>query len=209
MDKIGIELGRVGCPICGIADEPSFVCSKDGFEISKCRNCGVGRTVAPKFDPQEFYTADYFNGGVECGYRDYEGSQSTLRREFAGQLDFLRSYLPQGGRLLEIGCAYGFFLQQAKPFFDVYGLEVSEVAVDCCRRNDLPNVRQGVVTEDALADFGSFDAIVLLDVIEHIDDVAEAMRILVGHLKPGACCLSRPEIGIRFQRGSRGNVGVY
>ena len=147
--------------------------------------CGVGRTIAAPFDPEELYTEDYFSGGVDGAYRDYEGSQKTLQHEFHSQVQFLRSYLPEGGKLLEVGCAYGFFLQQAKSHFDVYGLEIAQSGVDFCHRNNLSNVRRGAVTEEFLSFFGPFDAVVLLDVIEHIDDVSETMRLLLGYLRDG------------------------
>ena len=178
-----------GCAICGASARPAVACRKDGFEITKCDNCGVGRTVVTAFDPEEYYTEDYFNGGVDGAYRDYEGSQATLQREFQGQVQFLKSASPQGGKLLEIGCAYGFFLQEAKAHFDVYGFEMAQSGVDFCHRNNLPNVRQGAVTEDYLERFGPFDAVVLLDVIEHIDDVPETMEMLVRHMKDGAVML--------------------
>jgi SAM-dependent methyltransferase len=174
-----------GCRICDASAKPEFVLLKDGFEITKCLACGVGRTITAPFDPEELYTEDYFSGGVDGAYRDYEGSEKTLHHEFHSQVQFLRSYLPEGGKLLEVGCAYGFFLQQAKPYFDVYGLEVAQSGVDFCHRHSLPNVRQGVVTEEFLSLFGPFDAVVLLDVIEHIDDVTETMGLLLSHLREG------------------------
>jgi SAM-dependent methyltransferase len=184
-DSLCGEADLIGCPICGASGKPEFVFSKDGFEITKCPACGVGRTIAAPFEPEELYTEDYFNGGVDGAYRDYEGSQKALQHEFHSQVQFLASYLPEGGKLLEVGCAYGFFLQEAKSHFDVYGLEVAQSAVDFCRRNNLPNVRQSIVTEEFLSLFGPFDAIVLLDVIEHIDDVPETMRLLLSHLRDG------------------------
>jgi SAM-dependent methyltransferase len=178
-----------GCGICEASDRPMVACLKDGFEITKCSTCGVGRTVVATFEPEEFYTEDYFNGGVDGAYRDYQGSQATLQREFQGQVEFLKSFLPRGGRLLEIGCAYGFFLQEAKSHFDVYGLEIAQSAVDFCHRSNLPNVKQGVVTEEFLDRFGPFDAVVLLDVIEHIDDVPATMKALVRRLSEGGVVL--------------------
>ena len=38
------------------------------------------------------------------------------------------------------------------------------------------DVRQGIVTKEFLAPFGPFDVVVLLDVIEHIDDVPEISK---------------------------------
>jgi SAM-dependent methyltransferase len=172
--------------VCGSSEVAPVECRKDGFAITKCPSCGTGRTVVENFDPVKYYTKDYFSGGA---YRDYEGSQDTLRREFRDQAGFLKSYLPNGGKLLEVGCAYGFFLQEAKAYFDVYGFEVAQAAVDFCHRSGLADVLQGEVTEEFLQRQGPFDAVVLLDVIEHIDDVTGTMEMLVRHLNPGGVVL--------------------
>lgn len=178
------ENKMVNC-VCGTLTSPSVVYRKDGFDIAKCPSCGTGRTIVDNFDPAAWYNESYFKGGI---YRDYEGSEDTLRHEFRDQVSFLRSFVP-GGKLLEVGCAYGFFLQEAKPHFDVYGFEVAEAAVESCHRNGLPNVQQGLVTEDYLKQHGPFDAIVLLDVIEHIDDVTGTMQMLANHLRPDGVVL--------------------
>ena len=178
----------VGCAICGASDRPMVACVKDGFEITKCSTCGVGRTVVATFEPEEFYTEDYFNGGVDGAYRDYEGSRNAPTR-ISGASRLPEVLSAEGVGLLEIGCAYGFFLQEAKSHFDVYGLEVAQSGVDFCHRSNLPNVEQGVVTEEFLDRFGPFDAVVLLDVIEHIDDVPATMEALVRHLNEGGVVL--------------------
>ena len=70
--------------------------------------CGLGRAETSYFDPSTYYTADYFSGGHADGYSDYRGAEAVLRREFAGTVDFIRGFR-SGGKLLEVGCAYGFF----------------------------------------------------------------------------------------------------
>lgn len=170
--------------ICGAASSRPVVMTKDGFDITKCASCGVGRVQVSNFDPEKWYTEDYFTGRVDGTYLDYVGSQATLRSEFRGQLDFLKSHMPKGGKLLEVGCAYGFFLQEAKSHFDVYGFEVAHAAVEYCHRTGLQNVQQGIVADEFLERHGPFEAIVLLDVIEHIDDVEDTMAMLASHLAP-------------------------
>ena len=175
--------------ICGEPTCRPVAMRKSGYEISRCEHCGVGRTLVQNFEPEDHYQAAYFTGQIEGAYLDYEGSEATLRKEFSDQVDFLRSYAPNGGKLLEVGCAYGFFLQEAKPYYDVYGFEIAQAAVDFCRRSGLDHVKQGVITEEFLQQHGPFDAIVMLDVIEHIDDVDTTTAILTKHLVPGGIFL--------------------
>jgi SAM-dependent methyltransferase len=160
-----------------------FLYAKNGCDILQCEACGLGRSETAGFDPAAYYTGDYFSGQHADGYADYLGSEPVLRREFARTVDFIRRRRA-GGRLLDVGCAYGFFLQEAKPYFDVAGIELAQDAVAHCRRSGL-NVAAGVADEANLAQFGRMDVIVLLDVIEHVPDPRETLRLCAQHLAPG------------------------
>jgi SAM-dependent methyltransferase len=173
----------LACPACGRVTAQRQLYRKNGCDIVRCAECGLGRSVASGFDPGAYYTGGYFSGAHSDGYADYRGAEHVLRREFARAVGFLRRFRP-GGRLLELGCAYGFFLQEAKPFFDVAGIELAQDAAAHCRREGL-NVLQGGADEAALAQLGRMDAIVLLDVIEHLPDPRETLALCARHLAPG------------------------
>src|SRR5262245_2474631 len=106
------------CPTCGRATPQRTLYRKNQCDILACQECGLGRSEAQNFDPASYFTGDYFAGGYADGYGDYRGAEPVLRREFAHTVDYIRTYRP-GGRLLELGCAYGFFLQEAKRWFEV------------------------------------------------------------------------------------------
>jgi SAM-dependent methyltransferase len=171
------------CPACGRATAHRFLYAKDGCGIFACRECGLGRTETTGFDPSRYYTGDYFTGGHSDGYPDYLGTEPILRREFARTVDFIRRYCPRG-RLLDVGCAYGFFLQEAKPFFEVAGIELAEDAAAHARRSGL-DVVSGVADEAVLGRLGAMDVIVLLDVIEHLPSPRDTLALCVRHLNPG------------------------
>jgi hypothetical protein len=107
----------------------------------------------------------------------------VLRREFAGTVDFIRKHRSDG-RLLDVGCAYGFFLQEARPFFDPAGIEIAEDAAAYCRQQVL-RVLSGVADEDHLAQLGMMDVIVLLDVVEHLPSPHETLALCTRYLSPG------------------------
>jgi len=155
---------------------------KNGCEVLACSACGVGRADTTNFDPAAYYTDAYFEGRQADGYADYAGSEAVLRREFRATVEYLRRFVPRG-RLLEIGCAHGFFLLEARRRFDVSGIEIAESAVRFCHGRGLTDVRHGVLDEDTVRDLPSMDAIVLLDVIEHLADPNEAFRLLASKLK--------------------------
>jgi len=171
------------CPACGRLTPQRYLYSKHGCDIFKCQECGLGRSETTQFDPARYYTNDYFSGQHADGYGDYLGSERVLRREFAHVADVIRQYCA-GGRLIELGCAYGFFLKEAERYFDVAGIELAEDAAAHARQAGL-NVVSGVADEANLARLGPADAIVLLDVIEHLPDPRATLELAVRHLNAG------------------------
>lgn len=172
-----------GCPACGTHTAHRFLYAKNRCDIFQCTACGLGRSEAPAFDPAAYYTEDYFAAGRDDGYVDYLGAEPVLRREFARTVDFVRRYR-RAGNLLEIGCAYGFFLQEAKRHFTVRGVELAADAAEYCRRHGLA-VETGTAEIVERIGGGPFDAIVLLDVIEHLPDPHATVAILARALAPG------------------------
>jgi SAM-dependent methyltransferase len=174
--------GPAPCLACGSRTEVSRF-RVAGCDILQCRGCGLGRSEAASFDPASYYTDDYFTGVHADGYADYAGAEPVLRREFARTVGFIRRHR-SGGRLLEIGCAYGYFLDEAARHFDVAGIELAPAAAAAARARGL-NVLQGYADEDNFRRLGPVDVIVLLDVIEHLPDPRQVLALCRRFLNPG------------------------
>lgn len=184
------------CTICGANSKKITVFKVNDCIIRNCAECGVGSADVQGFDAENYYTEDYFNGGHPDGYVDYAGSREILKAEFSNILTLLSSHLSPGSRVLEIGCAHGFFLSEASKKFEVYGVEISKSAVLACMQAGLSNVHQGVVSESVMERIGPVDAIVLLDVIEHLEDPAFTLKICERYLTPnGLLIISTGDYG--------------
>jgi SAM-dependent methyltransferase len=182
MESDASELAQL-CPACGRATPHAFRFHRNGCDILQCRTCGLGRAQTSAFDPAAYYTEDYFSGRRADGYSDYLGAEPVLRREFARSVDFIRRYRAHG-KLLELGCAYGFFLMEAARYFEVTGIEIAAEAVEHGRRADL-HILQGTADAANLARVGAVDVIVLFDVIEHLPQPRETLALCRQYLNPG------------------------
>ena len=98
-------------------------------------------------------------------------------------------------QLLEVGCAYGYWLQEAhKAGWNVTGIEPSPAAAERAREHGF-TIKQDTLTTADLAE-ESFDAVVAWMVLEHVPNpkqfVERAWEILKAN---GAICVSIPSGG--------------
>lgn len=87
------------------------------------------------------------------------------------------------GKLLEIGCAHGWFLELASSKFEVLGIEPDNELKSTLRDSKL-SVRFGLFP-DVLSDQDMFDVIVFNDVFEHIPDSIFVVEKIRKHLRNG------------------------
>jgi 2-polyprenyl-3-methyl-5-hydroxy-6-metoxy-1,4-benzoquinol methylase len=196
--KNEIPTEKVACDLCG-ADAPKvvyrhgkapggkdwtyedIVASSDRYgvfgEIVRCRSCGL------------YYASPRIRLDVLIeGYRDSEDAEYLDQSECRSMNAFmslavLRRFVPKG-RLLEIGCSAGFFLNAARIWFEVHGIELSKWSADFARQQ----LKVAVDAETLeRADYPSdhFDAVALVDVIEHVPSPKTVLKEVARVLKPG------------------------
>jgi SAM-dependent methyltransferase len=165
------------CPCCGSVE---WTRRPPGFVI--CQSCGM-MTLQRQFSLEEIkkeYGADYFHGREYIDYVADAPVQQTLLRAHLGRVE---RYVAPGARLLEIGCAYGYFLDLLRRQYpQSVGVDVSSDAVASARRRGL-DARDGDLLETDIA--GPFDGVCLWDTIEHLTDPVAVMQRAVDLLSPG------------------------
>jgi SAM-dependent methyltransferase len=190
------DLEQPRCPLCGSEDRHDNVYGFPPFAVARCRNCRLWYLCPRLAEPimHECYVDDtYFEGG-EGGYSSYQAQEPTLRPTFRRFLAELSRRGMTGGRLLEVGCAYGFFLDEARGFFDHRtGTDYSAAALEKARGRADRLVLGGC---GEIAPGETFDCIAVIHTIEHIYEPQAFLRELAGHLRPGGwLVLATPDMG--------------
>lgn len=93
--------------------------------------------------------------------------------------------LPRGARVLDVGCGTGYVLERLRERYEAFGVDVSPLALDLCRARGLDRVAPGGAHDLSAVAGCRFDGVFLLDVLEHLDDDANALRRLREVLAPG------------------------
>jgi 2-polyprenyl-3-methyl-5-hydroxy-6-metoxy-1,4-benzoquinol methylase len=175
----------VPCAVCGTEDVTLLhrKASPEGeiFPIVRCTACGLVY-VNPR-RRQETLTAVYRESGyyenadgVTSGYDDYLGDREILAIFFNRQLDTIERQVRSRGRLLDVGCAVGFLLDEARRRgWQTAGVELSEFASSYARQKMRLDVRSNTLRE-ARYPAEHFDAIVMDDVVEHFGDPESELR---------------------------------
>jgi 2-polyprenyl-3-methyl-5-hydroxy-6-metoxy-1,4-benzoquinol methylase len=188
---------HVPCNLCG-SEERAPYCPENSLGLVQCQACGLVY-VSPRPDANELYALygeTYFqngNSGV-VGYTHYVKDEPNIRKTFARRLRKLEAYI-QTGRVLDVGCAAGFFLSEAqKRGWQAEGLDVSSFAVEYARTQFGLDVRQGSFT-DLDYPAGRYDLVTLWDVIEHVPDPKAYVQKAARLLRPGGViALATPDV---------------
>ena len=137
--------------------------------ILKCRDCGYIYADLDMTQEQfeDLYNAGYFKGEE---YSDYLSDKKMLQKNFEARLATLKKYVkPEIHKsLLEIGTAYGFFLELASDNFEyAAGVDVTKQGVEYASKElNLNAYNVDLLTWDF--DNKKYDVACMWDTIEHL-----------------------------------------
>lgn len=148
------------CSVCGSQKSTPLW---PELQIVKCQ-CGhiyYNETLS-KEQLSALYTDKYFKGEE---YSNYLADKEVIQKNFANRLSLLTKLQPHG-KLLEIGSAYGFFLDLAQKNYKVEGFEICEEAAKHASSNLNLNVHCKDFLEATIEN--DKDIVCLFDCIEHL-----------------------------------------
>ncbi len=188
-----IDLEEVPCGLCGSRQSEPYLKRKDlslflegEFHLVRCLNCGL---VYLNPRPANSSISEIYPDAYDQYTPLLQDEHSPLKKweRLYGLRKRMRPILKRkkSGRLLDVGCATGDFLEAAQITgdWDLYGVEISPYASAYARsRLGLP-VETGSVEALAYPD-GFFDVVTLWNVIEHLPDLAGSLNSIHRLLKP-------------------------
>jgi len=173
------------CIACGSANT-----RKDGelegyiqgshYEIFSCQDCKT-KWSAPHTVDTAVYEYIYANKSDTPGYIRYAQFAEDVMG-YAKPLNYLASQenayygvvsnIPKQGRILEVGCGLGYFTYAlAKSGYTAIGIDVSKKAIDDAEKRYGKNLfRHENFFNLHVPEAEKFDAIIMIEVIEHVED---------------------------------------
>ncbi|HQR67574.1 MAG TPA: methyltransferase domain-containing protein, partial [Thermoanaerobaculia bacterium] len=159
--------------------------------VHVCRGCRFAQ-VRPRLGDDEIsalYPTEYFlPGGSDVGFSGYAREAQRVERDGYFLARKLSRLLPEGGRLLEVGCGLGFLLDALARFgpgLEAEGVDVSEFAARFARERLGLAVRAGTLEGSRFSD-GRFDAVLQKDLLEHVRTPRAHLLETARILRPGA-----------------------
>lgn len=168
------------CNLCD-SGETGQLYRSELFELVKCKSCGLVYLVTSinQTYEQEFFLdedREYYQNFV-VGY-DRNKFPATVYGRFLDKIE----KVSRAGRLLDVGCATGVFLDMARERgWETHGVDSSRFASAYAREKFDLSVVTGELPEANYPD-GHFDVVTALDLIEHVtlpsEFLLETHRIL-------------------------------
>jgi 2-polyprenyl-3-methyl-5-hydroxy-6-metoxy-1,4-benzoquinol methylase len=177
------------CPLCG-GTERRLAVRFEESSYHRCAGCGLVY-LSPRVEEARmlrlYEDASYFAGDRHLGYETYEEDEAVYRRTFERRLREITPY-KAGGRLLDVGCGTGIFLDVARRAgWSASGLDASPYAVSAisARAGGLgERIRIGTL-ESVDYEPGSFDVVTMFDFFEHVYRPIDFARRVARVLAPG------------------------
>ncbi len=197
------------CGFCAAADgTPLFTSVSETDRRRQWLRCQVCQSVSPSPRPTsaelfDAYNAQYYGEGERKFLPPVEAVIELFRDQRAR---FASSLVPAGGRLLDVGCGNGNFLERcANRGLSVAGTELPGAAAERARKRLGNRLHVGSLMSACFAE-KSLDLVMFWHVYEHLDQPALYLEESCRILKPGGrLVLALPNIESGQARIFRGS----
>lgn len=165
--------------------------SNKPYKIIKCLNCNL---VSIYPIPTRNFIKEYYNNPLypkSAYFRNmtvnFYGSPEV--KLFLKGLNLIEKFYHEKGKILDVGCSSGVFLNMAKSRgWETVGIDISKDFVNYAKKNFELDVRLGYL-EDFSFEENSLDVITLWDLVEHLTEPNKLLIEVYRILKPGGIIL--------------------
>ena len=177
--EVMFQSSKSSCPVCGSADGGSTVYKYSEYSIIRCSACHTMH-LDPIPDDRSLYliyNTNYYKDDVEQhGYKDYRKDEERIRKTYRKRFEFIRSNITDeaiASGILEIGCALGFGLQEARRIFNVTvsGADISQEAIENCLKIGFKADQCGMDGTFQVENGKKYGLVYAFDVLEHLRKV--------------------------------------
>ncbi len=171
------------CPFCGQQNFKQLYVANH-FPIVKCRECQLIFTQFSKGleNDEEKRQNVYKSKSYKANYLSLEVVRRMTERS-KRRLKELETYLGKKGKILDLGCSYGYFLKTASDLgWNVWGVDINKEAIDYLKRDLNSQVAWGTIFDIKFPE-KFFDAITAWDVLEHLPDLESVLKKMEELLK--------------------------
>jgi 2-polyprenyl-3-methyl-5-hydroxy-6-metoxy-1,4-benzoquinol methylase len=176
------------CPLCGSGEiVQHYIIERytPPFKTDRCMNCGF-IFMNPRFNEAimtSLYGEGYYRGGADYTYYDERDAERYSRHVWNSRIKKIRSFI-DNGNLLDIGCAFGGFLKAASPYYNPFGIEISDYAGRHAQSEFGEKIHAGSL-EDHPFQSEFFSIITMIEVLEHLPDPVVSITECFNLLKRG------------------------
>ncbi len=158
------------CSLCGSTHVKIKFNMISDRQIFACSDCDI-QFLSPQLNDQELiklYSENYYFAWGVSGNEENESTKRMKIATFQLRLSLILQYIKKG-KILDVGCATGYFLETAKEKgFDPFGVEFSEYSSAIAKKKfGEDNIFWGTLETSHFND-NMFDVIAMSDLIEHV-----------------------------------------
>ncbi len=163
----------------------------------------IFQSMLPTVAEMEIFNQHEYKEGR---YRAYFEMEHLKKKTAELRLKYIQQYGKVSGRLLDVGCSVGFFLEVAQSFgFDVQGVELSSEAIAIAKDSVRDKISHADANEHIRKYGACYEVVTAYDIIEHTQNPKAFLSDLYNALNAeGVVAITAPDTDhfLRYVMGS-------